>query len=79
MSDNQRPVRMRVVNNGMAPAAPVATPQRRRNDPAVLAAAAAKARQQQGIGAIHAILFLLACAAGGALVAMSRLTEALGL
>jgi hypothetical protein len=77
MSEDQRPARVRVVNNGMAPAT---SPQRRRNDPAMLAAAAARAQPRgRNITAIGAVLFLAACAIGGALFTASGLTGELGL
>jgi len=77
MSDDQRPVRVRMVNTGVA-AQPA--PQRRRNDPAVLAAKAAAERAHgRGIDMIGAILFLVASAAGGVIVTASGMIERLGL
>ncbi len=80
MSEDQRPLRVRVVNNGMAS---TRSRQRRRNDPAVLAAAAAAAAairpRGRSISLTGAILFLAGCGAGGAIATAAGLFRVLGL
>jgi hypothetical protein len=66
MSQDQRPARVRVVQQGPAPAG---TPQRRRGDaPATGGAAGEPAAPAPALAArlIPSLLFLLGCAAGGA-------------
>lgn len=71
MSKDQRPARVRVIDNRMAPVAP---PQRRRTDPVMpLTVVAAVPARRRFLTVIGAILFLIGCAAGGALVTISGL------
>jgi hypothetical protein len=67
-------------------ALPSKTPQRRRNDPAVRAAAMAAAAadadkrpRRRGSGLLGGMLFLIGCAAGGALATAFGLPRAFGL
>lgn len=78
MSEEQRPVRVRVVSNSDAER----SPQRRRTDRIAFAAAKADrtaAAQVRRLALTRVALFLIACAVGGALVAGTDLLGVLGL
>lgn len=79
MSHDQRPGRVRVFSSG----SPAATPQRRRTDPPPAPAVAPPADAAPAAGlslrtlAIRGALFLVSCAAGGALAEAYHLPEML--
>ncbi|WP_019831312.1 hypothetical protein [Sphingomonas sp. PR090111-T3T-6A] len=79
MSHDQRPGRVRVFSSG----SPAGTPQRRRTDPPPAPAAPPPAEVVSPAGpslrtlAIRGALFLVACAAGGALAEAYHLPEML--
>lgn len=73
MSDEQRPMRVRVITATSSEA----VPQRRRGDRVMTAVA--EPVERNGIGLAEAALYLIGSAAGGALVAASGILRKIGL